>query len=232
MATKKAPDIVYFVKDNAKNEELKYSLRSLENFEHGKVWFFGSCPKGLEPDEFVYVPQRDQHKWDNTKRSLIAACNNKKLSANFYLFNDDFFIMKPWEYETVYNGDLYKLIVHNEDKIQKFSRYTTRLRELAGLLDAQGYEVKNYCVHMPLLVNKKQALKTIELFPECSMFRSLYGNVNDIGGVNKPDCKIVNLSKVPDADAILLSTSDKSFKDGKVGEFIRSKFKEPSRYEK
>ena len=34
-------DIVYFVKDTDTNEELRYSLRSLANFPHGKVWFYG-----------------------------------------------------------------------------------------------------------------------------------------------------------------------------------------------
>lgn len=47
-------DIVYFVKESAKNEELRYSLRSLKNFPHGRVWFYGYCPSFLKPDKCKY----------------------------------------------------------------------------------------------------------------------------------------------------------------------------------
>lgn len=41
-------DVVYFVKDTERNEELKYSLRSLEqNWKYNKVWFCGGCPSDL-----------------------------------------------------------------------------------------------------------------------------------------------------------------------------------------
>ena len=48
-------DIVYFVKNTEENEELVYSLRSVEkNFPYNRVWFFGGCPNGLKPD--VHIP--------------------------------------------------------------------------------------------------------------------------------------------------------------------------------
>ena len=50
-------DVVYFVKDTKENEELRYSLRTLKNFPHAKVWFYGGCPEGLKPDHHVYVKQ-------------------------------------------------------------------------------------------------------------------------------------------------------------------------------
>lgn len=33
-------DAVYILKNDIDPSELRYSLRSLENFPHGKVWFF------------------------------------------------------------------------------------------------------------------------------------------------------------------------------------------------
>ena len=51
-------DIVYFVKNTEENEELIYSLRSVDkNFPFNKVWFFGGCPKGLTPDVHIPVVQ-------------------------------------------------------------------------------------------------------------------------------------------------------------------------------
>lgn len=32
-------DIVYFVKESRENEELRYSLRTIKNFPHDKVYF-------------------------------------------------------------------------------------------------------------------------------------------------------------------------------------------------
>lgn len=62
-------DIVYFVKESDENEELRYSLRSLKNFPHKRVWFYGGCPKGLKPDVHVYVEQNEQNKWQNVNKN-------------------------------------------------------------------------------------------------------------------------------------------------------------------
>ncbi len=60
-------DIVYFVKESAQNEELRYSLRSVEkNFPHRNVWFVGGKPKGLTPDKWHAVNQDRETKWGNT----------------------------------------------------------------------------------------------------------------------------------------------------------------------
>lgn len=110
-------DIVYFVKDSPTNEELRYSLRSLANFPHGRVWFYGGCPDGLKPDQHIYVKQDQDNKWQNVNMMLRMVCSNDEVSKDFWLFNDDFFVMEKVEKPTNYhNGDLYKRIVQLEDK--------------------------------------------------------------------------------------------------------------------
>ena len=38
-------DVVYILKNDVKPDEIRYSLRSIEqNLEHGNVWFFGGIP--------------------------------------------------------------------------------------------------------------------------------------------------------------------------------------------
>lgn len=225
-------DIVYFVKAEDSNEELRYSLRSIEkNFEHGKVWFYGGCPNGLKPDKWIYVEQTQPNKWERVKNMLYLACKNNEITEDFYLFNDDFFIMKPWEYETVYNKDLYRLIVRSEGRTGRVNGYSQRMRDTVHALENAGYDVKNYAVHMPIKLNRKKVLETLNAFPGCSMFRSLYGNYNDIGGVDRHDCKIQSIDKEPTSEDILLSTNDDSFRIGKVGEFIRAQFPNPCKYE-
>ena len=78
---------------------------------------------------------------------------------------------------------------------------------------------------------KEKALKTLDRFPFVPMFRSLYGNMNHINGVDTEDVKIATINREPDPEAELLSTSDNSWLAGKVGAFIRERFPDKSRFE-
>jgi hypothetical protein len=112
------------------------------------------------------------------------------------------------------------------------SLYATRLLRAKTLLEEDSFATFNYAVHMPMLINKKKAFETIKHFRKSAMFRSLYGNMWEVGGINRPDVKIFNVDEAPDPESDMLSTSDLSFQEGLVGEFIRSRFPEPCRYEK
>lgn len=221
-------DIVYFVKESAKNEELRYSLRTLKNFPHRKVYFYGGCPKGLKPDKHVHVNQ-NQNKWQNVRKMLKMACQNPFISDNFWIFNDDFFVMKkvtnPVNY---YNGDLYKRIVEIENKYHRITSYTQLIRDVCTELESMGCETKNYTLHVPLLVNKKKMLELLEI-ASCTGYRSLYANYFKIGGEQMRDVKIVSTSK-PYKGGIYVSTDEKSF-DGLVGDQIKTKFRAKCQYE-
>ena len=222
-------DIVYFVKDSEENEELRYSLRTLNNFPHRKVWFYGGCPDGLKPDHHVYVEQNEENKWQNVNKMLRLACKNKKITKNFWVFNDDFFVMKPIDKPTnYYNGDLYKRIVTLEDKFGRTTPYSQLLRDVCKELESLGVTTKNYTLHVPMLINRDKALELFKIsnFPG---YRSLYANYFNIGGEQMSDVKITSKEKVY-KDGIYLSTDDKSF-DGKVGEQIREIFHNKCKYE-
>ena len=90
----------------------------------------------------------------------------------------------------------------------------------------------NYAVHMPMLINKDKAREVLNTFSDVPMFRSLYGNYWSIGGIDRDDVKITKPDVYPDPDTDWLSTSDGSFRYGKVGEFIRVQFPEASKYER
>ena len=64
------------------------------------------------------------------------------------------------------------------------------------------------------------------------MFRSLYGNYNEVGGVKAKDVKIYDRIGLPKPEQKLLSTADTSFNLGMVGNYIKEKFTEASRWEK
>ena len=114
-------DILYLVKNGTENEELRYSLRTIEkNFPYGRVWIYGGCPEYIKPDKHVYIYQDviGATKWERTTAMLKLACENKDITDDFWLFNDDFFVTQPITLEVmpnIYSGDLYKRIVEIEE---------------------------------------------------------------------------------------------------------------------
>ena len=162
---------------------------------------------------------------------------NGKTSVRFWLFNDDFFILRPIseDMKPQYNGTLDYQIKRVEAKHGgSQTDYTYRLRHLVKTLEHTGNPTLNYSVHKPILINRKKAIEVLEKFPDEPMFRALYGNYWNIGGEDGSDNKIMvqyfDLSKVNDHWSYL-STHDMSFQYGNIGQWIRSKFPNPSRFE-
>lgn len=231
-------DVVYFVKDEPENEELRYSLRSVEqNFTYRNVWFCGGCPDGLKPDKHFDLKQEEFVKWDRVRAMIAKVCKNDEISEDFWLFNDDFFILKPMKtMRPQYNGELEPYYKYAESKHGGVADgFTVRLREANRVLKEVGLTTLNYEVHKPMLINKKKALEVLRAFPNTPCFRSLYGNYYRIGGEDKHDMKI----KIENYGRILavenfwdfVSTDDKSFKNGNIGEFLREKFNKKCRFE-
>lgn len=223
-------DIVYFVKESPKNEELRYSLRSLVNFPHRKVIFYGGCPDGLKPDVHIKVVQDKEDKWANVNMMLRMACSNSDITPNFWLFNDDFFVMtkidKPTNY---YRGDLYKRIVQLEDKHNGFTPYSKLLRDCAIELENLGLETKDYSLHIPMQFNRDKAKELFNM-SDFKGFRSLYGNYTNLANKQISDCKIVSLNKTWNGSCYL-STDEKSF-EGVVGQQIKDTFPNRCKYER
>ena len=232
-------DVVYVIKDSSMNPELVYSLRSLEqNWQYKSVWFCGGCPEDLKPDRKMKIKQAGLNKWEKVRNSIIAICKNDQITEDFWLFNDDFYVLKKVK-ETMppqYNGEILTYIERIERKQNGPDGFTERLRVLLGDLKKTGLTTYNYEVHKPMLFNRKKLLEVLEKFPDTPGYRSLYGNYWQIGGQDKHDMKIKVLNfkgieRVRDFWEFC-STSDESFVNGNVGQLIKSKFREKSRFEK
>lgn len=225
-------DIVYILKEGIVPDELKYSLRSVEaNFPHNKVWFVGGKPDGLFPDCSLYHRQYGETKWDMIKNSMLKVVAREELTDKFFLFNDDFFVMKPIKGEFINYAD--RTLT---DRVEDFKKENGWLLPYARTLQKAREELKsldkgevNFDVHMPMLFEKAKVKSILQ----CSspQMRSIYGNLNDCEYIEHKDVKICDLNEVPEQDADFLSTNEKSFADGKVGQFIRGVFSTPSRFE-
>lgn len=231
-------DIVYFVKNDVSNEELTYSLRSIEeNWQYRRVCFYGGCPDNLKPDRLFRTEQKGLNKWQKVRNMIIEVCKNDDISEDFWLFNDDFFVLRPIEENMPpqYNGDLVEYANYIEKKQGTADNHTCALKKAAEVLRNTGLNTYNYEVHKPMLINRKKALEVLEKFPDTHAFRSLYGNYWRIGGESIHDMKIKKLDykrmDLVDSFWQFLSTSDESFRGGNAGEYIKRKFNKVSRFE-
>ena len=222
-------DVVYIYK-NVGSEELKYSIRSVEkNFPYNKIVVAGDRPSDLVPDYFLAVDQ-NMEKCKNALNILYNIVNCSEISDDFWLFNDDFFIMKPVKRFSYYhNGSLLDLIEKYKAKFGD-NPYVMKLKNCYETLYKNNCTSYNYELHIPMLFNKDKLKQLFKDYPQTSCTRSLYGNVYNVEGKDTPDVKIYDGSK-PSKTAKLLSTTEGSFKQGIVGQFIRDQFKEKRKYE-
>lgn len=236
MTNQKECDIVYILREDIGRapDELIYSLRSVEQFfPHRKMWFVGGQPAGLTPDARLEHKQIGGTKWAKVRSSLekIIECND--ISENFFLFNDDFFVLQrptiPFVNYT--NGTLEKRIKDIERKNGHRSGYTRGLLHLYKQLLIKHCDTMSFAVHLPILINKTLLAKTLKEFPNTPMYRSAYGNLNEIPYVYHKDIKIYDMNSIPEEDWDYVSTTEDTFAKGQVGKWIRDKFPEPSRYE-
>lgn len=228
-------DIVYVVKDSAYNEELRYSLRSVEkNFPHNRVCIFGGKPIGVHPDKQFPIVQEGRTKWDKVRNLWGMICENKEITDKFVIFNDDFFILEPVSELPAYSdGNLESLanrvMKKNGDKP---TFYTNRILKASKILKDAGLTTHSFEMHVPMVIDKGLMLKTREKFPGAPASRSLYGNYNNLKPSKTADGKIVTLRGLPKKGQVFLSTEDMSFNDGQVGKYIRDMFPVKSRWEK
>lgn len=225
-------DLIYILKADIETEELKYSLRSVErNFPINRVWFVGGQPEGLEPDIRLKHDQVGNSKWEMIRSSMWKAVSDERLSEDFFLFNDDFFVMEPVDTDSFRNfvdGTLGRRIdeLHSESGM---NAYTRTLFKLEQELKTMHEPTMNFDVHLPMLLNKEQVRSTLY---KCSspQMRSAIGNINRLPFVIHPDVKVYDLESVP-VNETYLSTNDDTFRKGNVGKYIRETFTTKSRFE-
>lgn len=244
-------DIVYVLKDAAYNEELRYSLRSVDrNFPHKRVLFYGAKPTGLKADKIVPMPQEGARKWDRVRGMLKAIAENNEITEDFVLFNDDFFVIdKVKELPYVDHGSLSDLCVGIEiENNFKPTPYTTELKKTVKAIRDKHWNIEgredNFELHIPMVFNRKLLKEVIEMFPDNRGTRSLYANYllsrSDEGDDGTlwtwadKDVKIWELNEpvMIEPDLPYISTDDASFEKGVVGDYIRAMFPNKSRFEK
>lgn len=227
-------DYVYICREGI-NEELRYSIRSIIKFApKGNIWVIGYAPDWYEGN-FISVEDKSS-KFNNIKECLRVAAETKAISDNFVLMNDDFYFLKKTKNIPNYHGGYLKNKIDEYSELQAI-QYSQLLRQTYKDLKKQGIkEPLDYELHVPMVMNKKLLLKSIDLayFP-----RSAYGNINNIEGKIFKDVKVYSDNSLlqkrsydfSQQDIEFISTEDKSFE--KVYElYLKNIFKKRSSFER
>lgn len=233
------PDLVYVVRPGGDNEELRYSLRSVaRNAPHRKVWIVGTVPSWVRNVEPLPL-EPHLEKFANQRQSLEAACARDDLSDVFVLMNDDHFVTeKITTWPTFHLGSASGFIARQLEGGRVRNTWVKAVRATAIWMAEQGHgDVLCYEAHVPLLFNKAALGELLAAYP-----RGRYLTVGEMyavagaGGVgeNAGNAK-VKTDEEFDAKAAqampFLSSNETSFGELRVGEYVRSLFPTPSKYE-
>jgi len=213
-------------------DELKYCLRSLKNIPHREVFIVGDKPDFIN-DKIIFIKnsQKGNNCQHDSELSLRLALQDDRLSDEFMLFNDDFFIMdKIEEIENYNSGTLLDKIKSRPEAM--FHNHNQGMKNTIDFLGDKN--ALNYELHIPMIMNKQKRLELSQnivgiLERKLILPRSIYGNtLCDIKDFRK-DVKLYHDSDEI-TDKYFASTTNSSF-NGRNGDIIKSKFNRKCRYE-
>lgn len=220
-------DVVYVVgpPGSTTNEELRYSLRSVEKnlLSVDEAVVVGNVNLKWLKARNVKPAQQGSLKHADARINLRIACSvAAQVSDPFYFFNDDFFVMQEMEeVPVVHRGNLEKGIVSHQ------------MKKAASALRKLGVEPPyfNYECHTPILVYKRPMMKVMDALPDRGLVKTVYMNLMGFGGDHEGNAKVYSTTPRVWERWPLLSTTNGTFASGEVGHFIRDRFPEPSRWE-
>lgn len=242
----KLPDIVYPVRPGESNEELRYSLRSLRNLPHGRVWVAGYRPSWCS-DAVGFVPTGQQpattmlEKYQNSRANLRGLAFCPDIAPKVVIMNDDFFITAPLEEVPVLHygtlGDFFAFFRRHQRSTSTYMLGEQRTHEW---LRGQGFtNTLSYALHVPLPTSRTAMKMTLRRLPMVSPggrvplhFRTALGNLAQLGGERAPDVKLLRGQlALPGLPSPFASSSDRTWEMG-LGNRIREMFPEPGPYER
>ncbi|MDO4979164.1 MAG: hypothetical protein Q4E47_03370 [Candidatus Saccharibacteria bacterium] len=227
-------DVFYPVLADGSNNDLRYSLRSLKNMPHRKVFVCSKEIPWLSEEVTRIDTDIDYHhelkKFEKVNRKLYMACINPEISDPFIMMNDDFFIMRLIRELPYYSlGDL-------NDRLATYGRigsYAADLIKAREVLINGDYKTNDYEVHAPIIFHKKHLLEILSKYPSNGHRRSLYCNMTNVHPrfVEK-DVKVYSNTNNYSKRSMFLSTDDSSFLMCEVGAYIRQVFSDKCKYER
>lgn len=217
------------------DNELRYSLRSFEKYlsGFGDVFIVGECPGWITGVVHIPCPDIRMIGASNATNKILTACLDRRLSNNFLLSNDDFFLLKPVEairFPYYCRNDLMF-------RIEKLGNttYARSRKKTFEYLTKNGYGTRSFEVHCPMVMNKFNFCDTMNRvdWENGHLCRSIYGNVMNIPATKRGDYIVnlpLNLSSPIEQNQFF------SIRDEMVNSYMIQLFEElypnPSKFEK
>jgi len=218
-------DLDLVILTDGKSPAIKYAIRSaVENLEFRKLVIAGNI-KGIKPD--IYIKRKDlKDPIKSVANKLLAVANDKRVSKEFILMDDDIFIMEPYEEHHYHKGLLRKNIRARIKKRIPPNDYWIAANNTLAVL---GKKAIDYSVHAPFEMKKNNVLQLEKAHKISSgkyLIRTLYGNIYNVGGIKTEGFKTRNFLR----ETKILSTIDKTEQLKEFKEFMGKRFKK-SKYE-
>jgi len=160
--------------------ELKYCLRGIEKFiDNPEVVIIGD----RAPFKTDYIPFKDNHETRFKERNIFQKI--LLVDEDFIFFNDDHFLLKPFNFEYHYSGKL-------QERKEAYELTNSCRKTIQNTINIYG-NINNYYRHSPLFIEREK-LRPLELLDWDIYFgyclKSIYCHVNNIQGKDYPDLKI------------------------------------------
>ena len=243
-------DILYVLKREILNDDLRWSLRSVEKYLTGydRIFVAGFKPRYVQGVTHVPVIQVGT-KYQNVLGNIRTAVEKTDISEDFVLMNDDFIALRPIDLNkdklNYIGGDLDAKC----DEVAKQRRSPWRsgfpvARDLLRKI-CKHKKLYNFAVHTPYILNRKNLLEMLEI-PEVKavldsrktfLLRVVYGNLYRHSRVKQiKDVKLHTTDDLtPDRlEADWLSTADRMLGKGEFPQlykFLRKELGRPCRFE-
>ncbi len=218
------------------NNELRYSLRSLEQYftSIARVFVVGHKPDWLT--NVIHLPAEDKHKRNkdaNLIDKVLLACNSG-VSSTFLRLSDDQCLLKPWDGMNIWHmGDA---AVHRRGK------WWRRMQDTCMHLHTCGRTTFFYDVHAPAPVDRESFVRVVEgadyKTPPGMCINTLYFNSIDIPRVKMNGEKAAfhrprGIKRIRNGvkGKLFLGYSEAGTNDA-MKAFLEEKFPEPSSFEK
>lgn len=226
-------DVVYPIKQFGsrwKDNELRYSLRSIEMYLHGfrNVYIIGYKPEFIKGVTQIDSADPDIIPDNNILSKILQACDIPELSQQFLFMNDDHYLLDHFDAETF--PYYYFVTLSDYCKRRGADGYGLRARNTLAYLKANNLPDKHFDIHFPILYDKTKCKEVFGKLPKNDtgyILKSIYANSLKIEGEYNRDCKHTT---VPPAKYTCFSTMPQV--SGALYRFFEYRFpKKSSRFE-
>lgn len=204
------PDLVYIYRRRPDGDEteIRYSVRSAaKNLKFRKLFIVGDKPFGLK--NFTLIKHRGPtSKYENAFEKIIRAAEDDRVSDEFVLMNDDFFILRPFK-----KVPYYKKAEFGSWSAKWPLKHAHYYRKIRKTLSVVGPKAGVFEVHFPFPFRKRNLLRLKKKYrlPCDLMLRSLYAHEYKIKGQWIKDYKVLAREDIVENgffDRPFISTAD------------------------